>query len=481
MPAQFRPPQPPIQSLPQRLGSQKPEEREHSPVFYALVIAGVYLLFSTLWILLSDRMVDLIPDATVRSTIQTIKGLIFVSISAVFIAGLAWFFMNRLKATQAAELLRARRLEQILEMVNDGLWFHDVTTGDIVFSGRWSFLTGYPIHAPVAHEHWKRLMNSQDLPQYEDALAQCMQGIRDQFEIEVRFRHSDGHWLWLKISGAILRDVASAKGICFAGVVNDLSGAKARELHFSEMLHEVTRSETEVQRFAFAAAHDLRQPVRQVSSYAQLLSFLVQRLLSAQGKEGDLVLSAETQKDIADYVGFIREGAGQLNQHLDAILQAFEVRSQGVTPKSVDLLVVMDAALERLRPMIESARAEITCDSLPVLKADEAQLGIVFETIVKNALLYRDPHRPLQLDVRAHRRLGAWEIVFKDNGVGFPQDKAEMIFQAFTRLYANSEIPGSGMGLAIARSIVDQHEGSLTATGDPGIGSTFYLTLPDKE
>jgi len=455
--------------------------RGASPVMVAIGLAGSYFLLSVLWILLSDRAVDLINDPALRSTVQTIKGLIFVLLSSALIFLLAWVIFARMAVTRQNELAAARRLSSLLESVNDGVWEYDTGTGDILFSGRWQDLTGYPVLVPLPHAQWKRLIHSHDVPRYEVAVLETVAGRQSHFELEMRFSHKDGRWLWLHVTGGVMFSSSPQGGVVLAGAVTDLSLIKDNEEHLKRMVSELTRSEMEIQRFAFAAAHDLRQPVRQMGSYAQLLERSVQSLLGGGlgGGNGPGSAPETVVRDVQEYAGFIRDGAATLNGHLDSVLQAFEVRSQTLTLTSVDLLMVVDGVLAKLKPMIDKSGAEILCEPLPMVQADGDQIALLFEHLLKNALSYRSPERPLRIQIRAHRRLGTWEISVQDNGEGFPADKDEAIFQAFYRLHTASEVSGSGMGLTIARAIAEQHDGSLTATGKPGEGATFYLTLRD--
>lgn len=451
--------------------------RGASPVMVAIGLAGSYFLLSVLWILLSDRAVDLINDPALRSTVQTIKGLIFVLLSSALIFLLAWVIFARMAVTRQNELAAARRLSLLLESVNDGVWEYNTGTGDILFSGRWQDLTGYPVLVPLPHAQWKRLIHSQDVPRYEVAVLETIAGRQSHFELEMRFSHKDGRWLWLHVTGGMMFSTSPQGGVVLAGAVTDLSLIKDNEEHLKRMVSELTRSEMEIQRFAFAAAHDLRQPVRQVGSYARLLERSVQALLEGESVSGST--QQTVVRDVQDYISFIRDGATTLNGHLDSVLQAFEVRSQTLTLTSVDLLMVVDGVLAKLKPMIDKSGAEILCEPLPMVQADGDQIGLLFEHLLKNALSYRRHDCPLCIQIRAHRRLGTWEISVQDNGEGFAADKAETIFQAFYRLHTASEVSGSGMGLTIARAIAEQHGGSLTATGRPGEGATFYLTLRD--
>lgn len=451
---------------------------ERKSFWLAAVIAGSYLGLSVLWILLSDRLVGLIANQDIERSIQTMKGLFFVCVSSLLILLLCWRAFRSVAIGRANELVALRRARKILETVNDGIWQYDSATGDMVFGGRWSEVTGYPVLVSILYAQWKRLIHMQDLAAYDEAMARCVAGKSDVLDCEVRFSHAKGHWMWLRIVGTVLS--RENKMVLLAGAVLDISASKDGAQSLSRVVDELSRSEMEVQRFAFAAAHDLREPVRQMGSYAQLLEMTLKTARGRGSDSDDITLDVATQQDVATYIGFVRDGARVLSSHLDNVLRIFEVRSLALRPDTVDLLVVIDSVLERQKALLENAQAEVICDALPVIHADRDLLATVFDNLLRNALLYRSAQRHLRINISSHRRLGAWEIKIHDNGVGFPQEKAEYIFHAFARLHANSEVPGSGMGLTMARTIIEQHGGTLTATSDGQSGATFYIVLPDS-
>ncbi|PWC34551.1 hypothetical protein TSO352_21555 [Azospirillum sp. TSO35-2] len=226
---------------------------------------------------------------------------------------------------------------------------------------------------------------------------------------------------------------------------------------------ELGRAKNELEQFAYATAHDLQEPLRAIASYAQLLE------RQQQGR-----LDEESE-------GFIREivdGAGRLKMLLrDVQLFLAEDRvplSCGVVPAGAAL----NAALGVLKRRITAAAATVTVGDLPEVQADERRLREIFVVLVGNAVEYRHPYRAAEVHV-THRRTEGYDVIdVRDNGIGIEPRYRDQIFEVFRRLHSRDEHPGTGMGLAIARKMVERLGGRITVESSPGVGSTFSIHLP---
>jgi light-regulated signal transduction histidine kinase (bacteriophytochrome) len=223
------------------------------------------------------------------------------------------------------------------------------------------------------------------------------------------------------------------------------------------------RSNDDLQEFAYVASHDLQEPVRAVSSYAELLA---------------RKLGSHTDETTRLYLQYIVSGALRINTQIRDLLAYSRAAQQSVRmTERVDLGSVCREALLDLAPQVEAAHAEVRYHELPVLTGNAAQLRQVFLNIIGNALKYRRPEATLHVEIRGEHRPGEWLISVRDNGQGFKPEYSERIFHIFKRLHGR-ELPGNGIGLAICKTIIERHGGRIWATGKPGAGATFYFTLP---
>jgi len=226
---------------------------------------------------------------------------------------------------------------------------------------------------------------------------------------------------------------------------------------------ELERSNSELQHFAYIASHDLQEPLRMVASYMQLLSRRYKGKLDA---------------DADEFIGFAVDGALRMQALINALLSYSRVGTQGREFQPTDCEKVLDGTLAGLKKAIEESGAEITRGPMPTITADAAQIGQLFQNLVGNALKFRDHRRPVVRIAAVHQEK-QWLFSVGDNGVGFDAKDAERIFVMFQRLHSKDEYPGTGIGLAVCKKIVERHGGRIWVESAPGEGSTFYFTLPD--
>jgi PAS domain S-box-containing protein len=227
---------------------------------------------------------------------------------------------------------------------------------------------------------------------------------------------------------------------------------------------ELMRSNAELQQFAYVASHDLQEPLRMISSYTQLL----------QRRYGD-----RFDKEAREFMDFVVDGAARMKQLIEDILAYSRVGTRGRDFRTVQSEAAFRKAVVNLRGSIEARGAAVTSDALPEVEADEVQLAQLFQNLIGNALKFAG-EQPPQVHISAAERGNTWEFAVRDNGIGIDPQYFERIFMVFQRLHAKSEYPGTGIGLAICKKVVDRHGGDIRVESQPGQGSTFYFTLPRK-
>jgi signal transduction histidine kinase len=224
---------------------------------------------------------------------------------------------------------------------------------------------------------------------------------------------------------------------------------------------ELARSNADLEQFAYVASHDLQEPLRMVASYTQLL---------AKRYRGRF------DRDADEFIGYAVNGAHRMHALINDLLAYSRVGTRGKVPAPTNSADALETALRNLRAAIEESDGRVTHDPLPVVRADETQLCQVFQNLVGNALKFHGPEPP-RVHVSAQRDSGNWRFSVRDNGIGIDPESAQRIFVVFQRLHTSAEYPGTGIGLAIAKKIVERHGGRVWVESKPGDGATFYFTL----
>ncbi len=222
------------------------------------------------------------------------------------------------------------------------------------------------------------------------------------------------------------------------------------------------RSNEELQRFAYVASHDLQEPLRMVASYVQLI---------------ERRLGQNIDDEMREFVGFVVSGVGRMKSLIRDLLALSRVDSRGRELAQVDLQDVLRDALANLRTAIVEAAGMVTHDPLPAVRGDRSQLVQLLQNLIGNAIKYRS-EAPPRVHVSAVTQGDTCTVSVRDNGIGIDPQFFERVFVIFQRLHPAHEYPGTGIGLAIARKIVERHGGRIWIESRPGEGATFLFTLP---
>ena len=240
--------------------------------------------------------------------------------------------------------------------------------------------------------------------------------------------------------------------------------AERREMgkKLEDYAQELERSNEELQQFAYVASHDLQEPLRMIASYLQLLERRYQALFDETANE---------------FIEFAIDGAKRMQSLLEALLAYSRVGTRGGPMVQVSTEKIVSAVQENLRFAIEDAHAQVSMGELPTLIGDEHQLLQIFQNLVGNALKYRGDKNPV-ININARSRNGHWLFSIEDNGIGIPPKYQDRIFLIFQRLHTQEEYPGTGIGLAICKRIVERHGGKIWMESDGLSGTTFFFTIP---
>jgi signal transduction histidine kinase len=246
-----------------------------------------------------------------------------------------------------------------------------------------------------------------------------------------------------------------------AGAIMDVTERIQAQIRMEEVLKDLQRSNKDLEQFAYIASHDLQEPIRMVKSYTELL---------------EKRYSDKLDSNAIEFLGFIAESSMRMHQLVTDLLKYSRVTTKAQPFDSVDCNEILKEVLDDLRFKIQEDNAVIDYDKLPVVKADRTQLRQVFLNLVQNALKFKDNKTP-EIKIKCDKRKRVWLFSIKDNGIGIEQKYQERIFEIFQRLHTREEYPGTGMGLAIVKKIVERHGGEIRVESELGKGSTFYFTL----
>jgi len=238
-----------------------------------------------------------------------------------------------------------------------------------------------------------------------------------------------------------------------------------RTIALEEKARELARSNAELQQFVHVASHDLKEPLRTINSFVQLLQMKLKGTLDAETDE---------------YIKYVVEGAHRIQQLIGDLLSYTRLGAQSFSPQKVDLEKVMDNALSNLNIAIEESHAEIVRDPLPEVVADPTYMLLLFQNLIGNALKFRDKHRP-RIRVSAKQMTDHWSFSIQDNGIGIDAQYFNKIFVVFQRLHSRDQYPGTGIGLALCKKVVEQQGGKIWVESKVGVGSNFSFTIPIKE
>lgn len=241
------------------------------------------------------------------------------------------------------------------------------------------------------------------------------------------------------------------------------------ELRVQERTAELELRTKELEDFTFIAAHDLKEPLRKLQIFADIINTRYAGCIGEQGR---------------DYARRMGKTAQRMGALLSSLQAYSRLTSKAEPFRMVNLKEIVEGVLSDIEVQINETKASVEIGDLPEIEADPAQLAILFQNLIGNALKYSQDGQPPRVRVACrlvggrHSRAGEWEIRVEDNGIGFNEEYIDLIFRPFQRLHGRKEYTGVGMGLAICKKVVERHGGTITARSTPGEGSTFIVRLP---
>lgn len=294
----------------------------------------------------------------------------------------------------------------------------------------------------------------------------------EPFETEYRMQHADGSYRWICDRGTPTGTTATSNPMLI-GVMQDVTERRNIEVQLQQSRQQLEtqvqqrtsaleRSNAELEEFAYITSHDLQEPLRMVTSFCQLLQRRYQGRLD---------------KDADEFIAFAVDGAERMQRLIQDLLTLSRVGRRGRAYHAVELGSVCQQAIANLATFIAENDAEVTCADLPTVWGDPTQLTLLFQNLIQNGVKFRRSAPP-RVRIAARADGEDWIVAVTDNGIGFDPQHADRIFHVFQRLHTRAEYPGTGIGLAICKKVVERHGGQIAVESTPGSGSTFLIRLP---
>jgi PAS domain S-box-containing protein len=246
-------------------------------------------------------------------------------------------------------------------------------------------------------------------------------------------------------------------------LTQDITERIQAEKTLKRYAEELRRSNQELEQFAYIASHDLQEPLRTIAGYTQLI---------ARRYKGKL------DEDADDFINFAVDGATRMQHLINDLLEYSRVETRGKHFDDTDTASILGRVISSLQVAIEESEAKISYNGLPTLKADASQLAQLFQNLIGNAIKFRGK-RPLEIEIISKHVGEEWHFTVKDNGIGIEERYYDRIFQIFQRLHSREEYPGTGIGLAVCKRIVERHGGNIWVESKLGLGSAFHFTIPE--
>ncbi|HYN12542.1 MAG TPA: PAS domain S-box protein, partial [Burkholderiales bacterium] len=351
------------------------------------------------------------------------------------------------------------RFRQTFEYAEDGIAHVGLDGRFLLVNRRLCEMLGYS-EAELLGRSVKEISHPEDRDLTDAERARVHEGELDSVRFEKRYLRKDGSVVWVDLAVALTRDPHGHPQYEIA-VFNDITERKRTEAALKEAHEELKRSNSELEQFAYVASHDLQEPLRMVASYTQLV----------MRRYGD-----KLDKDAHEFMHYVVDGAARMKQLIEDLLAYSRVGTRHRDFKPIEVEAALKRALANLKAAIEESGAAVTWDPLPTVKGDEVQLPQLFQNLIGNALKFRSAGVP-RIHIEVKESPSEWQLTVRDNGIGIEPQYFERIFMLFQRLHTKGDYPGTGIGLAICKKVIERHGGRIWIESKLGEGSAFHFTL----
>ena len=345
----------------------------------------------------------------------------------------------------------------------DGLWDWNVATGEVYYSPRFMEELGYQENElPYTIDTFGTLLlHPGDVAPTFAAVA-ADHNHTAPYNTEYRMRHKQGHYIWHHARGQTVWDEHDTP-IRMTGFTTNVNDRKKLEDQRLQLLHKLTESNTELERFAYVASHDMQEPLRMIANFGSIIENEYGDKLDAEGKQ---------------YIHMVTDSATRMQAMVADLLEYSRINSEGLQFVEINSAHALSMALENLQAAIEESHAVITYDPLPLVRANRMQLIRLMQNLIGNGIKYQPAGQTPKIHVAVTDQGSAWRFSVRDNGIGIPASSLDKVFLPFKRLHTWDEYKGSGIGLSVCQKIVESAGGKISVTSKENEGSEFLFTLP---
>ena len=349
-------------------------------------------------------------------------------------------------------------LSRAQTVAHTGSWRLDVRKNELLWSDENWRIFGVPKGTALTYETFLSTIHPDDREYVDKHWKSALQG--EPYDIEHRII-VDGQVKWVREKAELEFETDGTLKGGF-GTTQDITEKKQVERDLQTLMEELKRSNSDLEQFAYAASHDLQEPLRVVAGFVSLLEKKYKEKLDEKAHE---------------YIEYAVDGVKRMQVLIKDLLAYSQVGTKGKTFKPTICAVALEQAIYNLHTAIEESGVEITYDTLPTILADISQLSRLFQNLIGNAIKFRGEEL-LKIHIAAEQKGNEWVFSIRDNGIGIDPKFFSRIFVVFQRLHTREEYEGTGIGLAVCKKIVERHGGHIWVESEQGKGTTFYFTMP---
>lgn len=386
--------------------------------------------------------------------------------------GYSVFFRDITEQKIATESIRKsnERFEYVTKATFDSIWDWDLTTGEHYMSSNFEEIFGYKLEnniVPVSF--WEKNVHPEDRDYALKSLYDAKDNLgANTWKCEYRYYRNDGTIAYVVDKAVILRD-KTGKAIRMIGAMQDITMNKEYEISLRKLNEtlrlktiELSRSNSELEQFAYVASHDLQEPLRMVTSFLSKIEEKYNHLLDEKGKK---------------YIFLAVDGATRMRKIILDLLEYSRSGTSELTTENIDIKEVIQDVIKLNSKAIHEQKAIITYDDLPNISASSTAINQIFRNLIGNALKYSKANTPPKIHIGYKETDTHWQFYVKDNGIGISSEFFDKLFILFQRLHEKNEYSGTGIGLAVCKKFIERHNGEIWLASQEGVGTTFYFTI----
>ncbi len=373
------------------------------------------------------------------------------------------------KLAEAEAQLRDKDLifENILESSLAGYWDWYIQDGKEYLSPTFKSMFGYEDDELPNHpDSWQKIIHPEDLPVVFEIFNKHVETKgKHPYNNEVRYYHKNGSIVWVYCKGKVVEWSDDGKPIRMVGCHVNITPLKNALQEIQSQKDELENKNKELQEFTYIASHDLKEPLRTITSFIALLNRKTK---------------IQADPTVDKYLKFITTGAARMNNLIDALLEYSHLGREKKL-EVIDFNKLVKIVQKDLASTIEKNKVQIKVEKLPKIKGYKTEMRLVLQNIIHNAIKFRKKKVIPSIKISAEKKSGYYEFCINDNGIGLEKEFNEKIFMIFQRLNNKSDYEGSGIGLAHCKKVIDLHGGKIWVNSVPGVGSSFCFTLSAKK